>query len=247
VDGGRRLSGAPRTAEPLVSIITVLYRAHDKLLELRDNILPLLDDHTEWIVIDGGSTDGTPELLTAMGDSIDYWVSEPDAGIYDAMNKGLSVAKGQYVIHINGGDSLRFIPHQMLASCLADSVDVACFQVDVNGWGIYRRRSVRMLTFTNIIHHQGAFYRRASHCGYDTRYRVFSDFDCNQKMLKAGKKIRMFEDIVADHFELGISSSRSVKSEFYAVIKSNYGAAFVTIGFFWESLAAAKRFLNRIR
>ena len=241
MDGGRRISGAPRTLDPFVSIITVLYKAHDKLLELRDNILPLLDDRTEWVVIDGGSTDGTAELLTNMGDSIDYWISEADAGIYDAMNKGLSAAKGQYVIHINGGDSLRFIPHAMLVSCLSDSVDVACFQVNVNGWGIYKRRNLRMLTFTNIIHHQGAFYLRASHPGYDTRYRVFSDFDCNQKMLKAGRKIRMFEEIVADHFELGISSTRSVRSEFYAVINSNYGAAFVTISLFWEGLAAAKR------
>jgi glycosyltransferase involved in cell wall biosynthesis len=83
---------------PLLSIITVVFRARRDLPDLIDSVLRVKDETTEFIVIDGGSDDGTRELLCQYGSAIDYWVSEPDKGIYDAMNKGIAAAQGTFML-----------------------------------------------------------------------------------------------------------------------------------------------------
>lgn len=176
-----------RTKPPLVSIVSVVFRARQELPSLLENILALRDDRTELIVIDGGSDDGSVDILRQFDDSIDYWVSEPDRGIYDAMNKGVAAATGDFVLHLNAGDRLLCIPRQELEQALADNIDVACFAVKVEGCRIYRPRTGFFLRFANCWHHQGTFYRRETHLGYSTQFRIFSDFDLNQRMMKAGK------------------------------------------------------------
>src|SRR5215469_14022658 len=94
--GGKRLR-EPRPDTPLVSIITVVYQDCTELLPLLSNILERKGPEAEVIVVDGGSTDGTVDLLRKLDDQVDYWISEPDAGIYDAMNKGISLARGHFV------------------------------------------------------------------------------------------------------------------------------------------------------
>ena len=89
---------------PLISIVTISYNAVN-LIE--KTILSVVEQDTadfEYIVIDGGSTDGTVEVIRKYENAISYWVSESDKGIFDAMNKALSVAKGDWVIFMNSGD-----------------------------------------------------------------------------------------------------------------------------------------------
>ena len=96
--------GIPRTAiegdrilreeiVPLVSIVIVVFRDCDEVAKIVGSILPFKTEELEIVVIDGGSKDGTVELLESFGKSIDYWLSEPDSGIYDAMNKGVRAAR----------------------------------------------------------------------------------------------------------------------------------------------------------
>lgn len=89
-----------------VSIITVNYNNCKGLKKTLDSIKIQTSKDFEWIVIDGGSTDGSKELLEQNTDIISYWVSEKDNGIYHAMNKGIKVAKGDYLQFLNSGDSL---------------------------------------------------------------------------------------------------------------------------------------------
>ena len=89
---------------PRISIITVCYNAERQLKETIKSVVNQTYKNIEYIVIDGASLDGTTELLKKYGSSINYWVSEPDNGIYDAMNKGLSVSTGDYVQFLNAGD-----------------------------------------------------------------------------------------------------------------------------------------------
>jgi glycosyltransferase involved in cell wall biosynthesis len=89
---------------PKISIITVCYNAEKQLKKTIDSVINQTYKNIEFIIIDGASSDNSLELLKTYSSSINFWVSEPDHGIYDAMNKGLSVATGDYVQFLNAGD-----------------------------------------------------------------------------------------------------------------------------------------------
>ena len=89
-----------------LSIITVNLNNRDGLQRTIDSVICQTFRDFEWIVIDGGSTDGSKELIEQYADHFAYWVSEPDKGIYNAMNKGIRVAKGEYLQFLNSGDCL---------------------------------------------------------------------------------------------------------------------------------------------
>lgn len=93
---------------PLVSIITVCYNAKDTIESTINSIRDQVYDNIEYIVVDGDSTDGTKEIIEQNRDAINIYISEPDKGLYYAMNKGLDIANGEYVWFMNSGDR---IPH----------------------------------------------------------------------------------------------------------------------------------------
>lgn len=92
------------TKKPKVSIITVTYNCKDTVEKTICNVLKQTYPNVEYIVIDGNSTDGTKEIIEKYSDRLAYWVSEPDKGIYDAMNKGIKVATGEWILFRNSGD-----------------------------------------------------------------------------------------------------------------------------------------------
>jgi glycosyltransferase involved in cell wall biosynthesis len=232
VEGGLRLHDNVRPAPPLVSIITVVFRAARELPTLIESVAAQKGEDVEFIIIDGGSDDGTIALLRHFDDKIDYWISEPDGGIYDAMNKGLAAATGEFVLHLNAGDRLKFIPREELHRCLAKKVDAACFSVEMAGFGEHRPRSGFLLRIDNSLHHQGVFYRRVGHPGYNVQYRVYSDFDCNQKMLQAGRSIVLFRKVVAEQYEVG-ASAKGGCAEKLQIVRTNYGLRYAALAWLW--------------
>jgi len=107
-EGGRRTQGTWKQSlpdQPLVSVITVVYNGEKHLQEAMQSVFRQSYENIEYIVIDGGSTDGTLALIEKFGDRIDYWRSEPDRGIYDAMNKGIDLAGGELIGLLNADDS----------------------------------------------------------------------------------------------------------------------------------------------
>lgn len=89
-----------------LSIITVTRNDLAGLRRTAESVAAQVWRDFEWIIIDGASTDGTKEYLQQLSPQPDYWISEPDRGVYDAMNKGLSIARGEYLLFLNAGDSL---------------------------------------------------------------------------------------------------------------------------------------------
>jgi glycosyltransferase involved in cell wall biosynthesis len=91
---------------PLISIITVNLNNLEGLKKTMTSVFEQTWKEFEYIIIDGGSTDGSKEFIESHSNKIDYWVSEPDTGIYNAMNKGIKAAKGEYLLFLNSGDWL---------------------------------------------------------------------------------------------------------------------------------------------
>ena len=90
--------------KPLISVITVSYNAVTTIEQTMLSVLNQTYDNVEYIIIDGGSTDGTVDIIKKYADRLAYWVSEPDGGIYDAMNKGIAHATGDLIGIINSDD-----------------------------------------------------------------------------------------------------------------------------------------------
>lgn len=107
LEGGLRYKGFLKKSgpgRPLVSIITVIYNGGKHLDQAIRSILGQSYKPLEYIVVDGGSTDGTIDIIKNYEDRIDYWVSEPDRGISDAMNKGIRLATGDLIAHLHADD-----------------------------------------------------------------------------------------------------------------------------------------------
>jgi glycosyltransferase involved in cell wall biosynthesis len=230
-NGGRRSNNEARGTRPLVSIIIVVFQDREELRQIIQSILPRRAQGVELIVIDGGSDDGTVELLHSLDDQIDYWISEADSGIYDAMNKGVAASSGDYIFHLNAGDRLVQIPLASLRLCLNDSIDVVSFRVLMDGKDVYIPKSGFPMKIDNWWHHQGTFYRRSSHLGYDTEYRICGDFEHNQRLMKAGVAVRLLPDIVAEHQNNGVSLHPSSRKEIFRSIRSHFGVIYLSIAF----------------
>ena len=115
---------------PLVSIITVNLNNVEGLKKTLQSVLEQTYKNIDWIIIDGGSSDGSCELIEHYSDSFSYWVSESDKGIYNAMNKGIRVAKGKYVQFLNSGDC--FLDKNVLDDVFSEEHDADILFTDCN-------------------------------------------------------------------------------------------------------------------
>ena len=106
-EGGLRLQGFYKTGskeDPLITVITVVFNGADYLEDTIKSVIEQKFDNVEYIIIDGGSTDATLEIIRRYEHAIDYWVSEPDSGMYDALRKGFLTASGDLMGYLNAGD-----------------------------------------------------------------------------------------------------------------------------------------------
>jgi glycosyltransferase involved in cell wall biosynthesis len=216
----------------LVSIISVTYRPGSSFLKTVKSILALKSKQVEFIVIDGGSG---PEFLSMMEpyqSEIETFVSENDNGIYDAMNKGWDRAQGKYLLFINDGDELLWLPVSDLQN---SSAQVVLGSVMLSGDNLMKPVNSQNISLRNTWPHQGTFYSRNLPHRYATEYKVFSDFDLNLKLKNGGIPIEVIRDSrpIAFHETNGISHQKESLPEFYRIITKHHGR-----------LAAGCAFLN---
>lgn len=170
-----------------VSIITVCLNEHERIGETLSSIINQVYTNKEIIVIDGGSNDGTLDILDHYKQHIKYLISEKDDGIYHAMNKGASLAKGDYIQFINGGD--KFYNENVLADIFSKrniSEEILYGNVayvypsgNVTIKNIPPRINYLYLT-NNTINHQSAICKSSLFSklgGFDTRYSIAADYD----------------------------------------------------------------------
>ena len=205
----------------IISIITVTYNEGEKIVPTIESVLNYMsknDMRYEYVVIDGNSTDDTLEILRSYS-SLTI-VSEPDNGIYDAMNKGVRLSKGRWLYFINSGDVLKSLPVEKMKRTNVDLI--ACpVQTETDiiypSWG-------RCLMWHNSIPHQGAIYKRRAFENYDIGYKVFSDYHHNIHLYKdGGTVIISSEPVIAFHSQIGVSHSKDSLSELYLLIRREFG------------------------
>lgn len=112
--------------KPLITIVTVTYNAEAFLERTVNSVLEQDYENIEYIIIDGGSSDGTIDIIKKYEKNINYWVSEPDNGLYDAMNKGIGKATGKWINFMNAGDC--FASNKVISDIVLahDNVDIIC-------------------------------------------------------------------------------------------------------------------------
>lgn len=173
---------------PSVSIITVCYNAKDLIEPTINSVRKQNYDNFEYIIIDGDSNDGTKEIIEQNRDAVDQYLSEPDKGLYYAMNKGLDLAKGDYVWFINAGDR---IPHHNTLQKIMDSSylrqDIYYGRTKIinkEGEVIGKRRLKEPEVLTKdsflmgmLVCHQAAIVKRSLARHYNTKYKITADYD----------------------------------------------------------------------
>lgn len=183
---------------PLLSIVTVCRNHRDGLARTHASLAAQRWRGFEWLVQDGGSTDGGLDLLAGLADPAPLLESGPDDGIYDAMNRGLARATGDYVLFLNAGDAIAEAGTlSRLAVALRDAPPPDLLYGDAyekgeGGWQRKRARETKWLWYGMICHHPAILYRRAVLAGltYDRRYRVAADYAFTLEALGRARTVR---------------------------------------------------------
>ena len=179
-----------------LSVITINLNNIDGLQKTIDSVISQKFSDFEWIVIDGGSTDGSRELIEQYADHISYWTSEPDTGVYNAMNKGIRAAKGEYVNFMNSGDC--FASSTILAEVFATShtADVIYGYMmrgridgEINNLSMMKPNLSWIDLYYDGLPHQSSFIRRS----------LFDKFGLYDESLKAVADWKFFVNAFVYH------------------------------------------------
>lgn len=243
-EGGLRTQGYFKKSyedKPLVSIITVVYNGEAFLEETILSVINQSYDNVEYIIIDGGSTDGTVDIIKKYEDRVDYWVSERDSGIYDAMNKGLKTTRGKYIAILNADDYYN-----------RDAIKMSMKSITKNRCD-YSYAQVRFVDATNKIRpiypliegviyqempypHVSAFIKSDIYKKiglFDTSFKIAGDHDMALRIHLAGYQACYLEDEVARLEVGGISNSINSNKEFLSVaIKNGKNKFLATFSYF---------------
>lgn len=215
---------------PVISVITVVFNGVKELAATIHSVTSQDYGNVEYLVIDGGSTDGTLDVIRLHEREIDYWLSEPDSGVYDAMNKAIDKASGDWLLFLGAGDLLLNCLHKV-APLLCDPSTV--YYGDVYMPGKHRlydgRFSPHKLSRINIPH-QATFYPKSLFDEYrfDLRYPILADYDLNIRAFCGNKFLYCYIRILVTIYEDrdGMSSviqDMAFNQDRYLILRDNFG------------------------
>jgi len=220
--------------QPKLSVITVVFNNARDIERTMLSVLNQTYSNIEYIVIDGLSNDGTLEIIRKHRDRIKL-VSEKDNGIYDAMNKGLNMATGDYVLFMNSGDEIYGIDTVAKVFATADDADIYYGETEMindHGESLGQRRhkapekfTWRSFKYGMSVSHQAIYIRRSLTERYSMRYHLSADIDWIIRAAKKAKKIVKVDGYVAKYLVGGMSKKRHRESlvERFAIMSHYYG------------------------
>lgn len=219
-----------------ISIITVIYNAQDSLKETIESVISQECNGLEHIIIDGGSTDGTLEIIKKYEKYITFWISEPDDGIYDAMNKGLRYARGEWINFLNAGDQYYDNNIIMNISNEIRKVDAVLIYgdtilLDENGIPVRKLIAGRMnktsLRKSMVACHQAIFMKKEYAVKYNTDLKYNADYEWVLKSIYSRKNANIVHiKMPVVKYKLGGYSDSDFKEnykEYKGIVKKYFG------------------------
>ena len=222
-----------------LSIITITYNAEKTLQRTLSSVYEQTYEEIEHIIIDGNSTDNTLDLIHKFQNNKMKWISEPDNGLYDAMNKGIRLATGDYYCFLNAGDT--FFETNTIetimdsANHLTQKPDIIYGEtaiVDIDGAFLHMRRlqapdklNWKSFKWGMLVCHQAFIVKRELVEEYNTNYRFSSDYDWCIRMMKKTPNIHNTEAILINYLNEGVTTANQKASliERYRIMVNHYG------------------------
>lgn len=223
---------------PKFSVITVCYNAEATIEDTIQSVISQTYHHVEYIIVDGASKDRTMSIVNRYREHIAIIVSERDKGLYDAMNKGIGLATGDYLCFLNAGDSfheddtLQQMVHSIHTPQLPDVLYGETELVDHEGHFLRMRRlsAPEVLTWKSfrqgmLVCHQAFFPRRDLVMPYDLRYRFSADFDWCIKIMRKSKVLHNTHLTLIDYLAEGMTTRNHKASlkERFRIMTRHYG------------------------
>ncbi|GHV71561.1 hypothetical protein FACS189420_7080 [Bacteroidia bacterium] len=202
---------------PFVSIITVTYNAQDSLEQTMQSVFSQTYPNIEYILIDGGSTDGTINIIKKYESKISLWVSERDKGIYDAMNKGIRLAKGELIGMINAGDFYEPDAVERMIEAAIQHTDYDIFHGNINllnedgSFFKLKKPNTDLSRFYKgmSLFHPTLFVRRSVYKKqkglYDINFKLAADFDFILRNYLDGTDFYYLDQVIANFKQGGVS------------------------------------------
>ena len=220
---------------PKLSVITIVYNNAIAIERTMLSVLNQTYSNIEYILIDGASTDGTKEIIQIYGERLAQFISEKDKGIYDAMNKGLALATGDYVLFMNSGDEI-YAPEtvaEVFASAPSGDIyygETEMFDENWNSLGQRRHRAPEHFDWHSFkfgmnVSHQAIYIKRSLTEPFNLKYKYSSDIDWILKAAKKSSNIVNTHLYVAKYLVGGISKKKHLASlkERFKILSHYYG------------------------
>lgn len=225
-----------------LSIVTISYNDLENLERTINSVLSQSFKDYEYIVVDGGSNDGSKELLVRYNGKIGKWVSEKDKGIYDAMNKGLAMASGEYVIFLNSGDvfytrdtlnkvSFGKYPQADIFYGETMIVDKEGRELGLRAKSLPHNLTWKHFRFGMRVCHQSVIVRRSIADRYDLRYKHSADYKWVLQALIESKQ-NVFTNSIIASFLIGgdsVQNHRDSLKERFMIMRQYYGLTITII------------------
>ena len=205
-----------------LSVITINYNNVNGLKKTIESVVNQTATNFEYIIIDGGSTDGSIELIKDHENKIDFWISEPDNGIYNALNKGIAKAKGEYLLFLNGDDYLLHDDILKENKHHLENKDLIYFDIFYNDKNLNKKITYPdtlsfYFFYTNTICHQAIFFKKDLFCKYglyDEQLKIVADWKCIMlAIVKYGATYKHINAVFSVFDNTGISNTNDKENK----------------------------------
>lgn len=206
----------------LIEIITVVFNGEELLEKTILSVINIAKSNlVKYTIIDGGSTDYTVAIIKKYQHHLKYWTSEPDNGLFEAMNKGWDMADtDSYILFLGAGDLIYSLPNLS-----ASSSSKAIFgTVHMGEKQVYKSSISNQIEIGNTLHHQALLLHKSLHLDppFNLNYKICADYDLNLRLYKEGINFTFSEDLIAYALPGGVSQTTEAAIEMLDVVEKYF-------------------------